>query len=643
MPLGAPHDSSAVKAGEVVKLPRYSIRITLRFALVLAVLLPALCAVTAAGIYGLQTGRKGTHSLYEVHLRGNLKVAALQSALQDVQRASLELLLEDDPAERQRLNTELRTQLIPAVQAALGPVAVLSAQDPTELAAVQSINMNWAKFESVLADQLPTANTPAGDVHVGNEINAEFSAAVAAAKSITRQEVSDADAGYRGVVRDFDVSIEMMLIAGIVGLLCSIATVLWLIRSVLPRTLSYSAFATKVGEGDYTSRLHAEGADELAQLGQVLDDLAETRQAEDAYDRNKLELIGALQLTENEHDAHELLQRHLERSIANSTVTVLHRNNSADRLQAMTPLDPSSPLAAGLKSAKPRSCLAIRMARSHSTSDQAELLPCPVCSDCPALTSCVPLIVSGEVIGSVLSNHQQPLTDTDHRAMRDAVTQAAPVIGNLRNLAVAELRAATDGLTGLPNRRAIEDTIRRMVAQTTRTMSPMAALMCDLDHFKNINDQYGHGRGDDVLAAAAAAISGSIRTSDFAGRYGGEEFIVLLPDTDEPGAVNIAEKIRSAVGAIRVPTVDRPITVSIGLALLPEQALDAESLQRAADRALYAAKNGGRNRVETFRDEQADRLTPLSEPTMAECAQDPSDLGSTPIQESRQVSPTWRS
>jgi diguanylate cyclase (GGDEF)-like protein len=587
-----------------MRLPRYSVRISLRFALVLAVLLPALIAITAAGIHGLRTGREGANSLYEDHLRGTLRVTTLQSALQEVQRASLQLLLEHDPAERQKLNTELSTDLIPAVQGALGPVAALAALDTKELAAVQTINLNWAKFQAVLVNQLPTADNEQVDLALEDQINAEFQSAVTAAESITTQEAAEADDAYDRVVRDYDFSIELMLGAGIIGMLFSILTVIWLIRSVLPRTLSYSAFATKVGRGDYSTRLHPTGADELAQLGRVLDDLADRREAEDAYDRTKLELIDALQLTENEQEAQELLRRHLQRVIPSGEVTILNRNNSSDRLQAMTAIDPSSPLAAGLEAAKPRSCLAIRTAHQHATSDQDSLLSCPVCAECPGMTTCVPLIVSGEVIGSVLSNHPNPLDDTAMRSIRDAVTQAAPVIGNLRNLAVAEQRAATDGLTGLPNRRAIEDTIRLMVAQAGRTLSPLAALMCDLDHFKHINDQYGHGPGDDVLAGVAVALGASIRSSDFAGRYGGEEFIVLLPDTDAAAAMMIAEKVRAAVATVRVSTVDEPITMSVGIAVLPEHAGDAESLQRAADRALYAAKNAGRDRAEIFNDQQ---------------------------------------
>jgi diguanylate cyclase (GGDEF)-like protein len=333
----------------------------------------------------------------------------------------------------------------------------------------------------------------------------------------------------------------------------------------------------------------------------VLDDLADRRAVDDVYDRNQRGLINALQLTEGESEAHDLVQRHLERSIPQSTVTVLNRNNSADRLQAMTTVAADSPLSDGLESAKPRSCLAIRQARPHSSNDdEDDLLSCSVCSGCPELTTCTPLTVGGEIIGSVLAQHAAALTETNRRAIREAVTLAAPVIGNLRNLAIAELRAATDSLTGLPNRRAIADTIRRMVAQTTRTMRPLAALMCDLDHFKQINDQYGHGRGDDVLAALGAVLSSSIRVSDFAGRFGGEEFLVLLPDTDSIGAVALAEKIRSAVAAIQVPTIERAITLSVGVAVLPDHALDADALLQAADRALYTAKNTGRDRVEVF-------------------------------------------
>ena len=322
-----------------------------------------------------------------------------------------------------------------------------------------------------------------------------------------------------------------------------------------------------------------------------------------------------MQLTESEQEAHDLLKRYLERAISSCTVTILNRNNSADRLESVTVLPHGSPLALGLEGAKPRGCLAVRMARPRIDSGDADpLLVCPVCSGCEGRTMCTPLLVGGEVIGSVLANHDAPLTDYERRCVSESVVQSAPVLGNLRNLAIAELRSATDALTGLPNRRAIEDTLKRMVAQSSRTVSPLSALMCDLDHFKTVNDQFGHGAGDDLLAAVGVALTDVLRTSDFVGRYGGEEFLILLPATGHDGALEIARRVRLAVADIRVPTVAQGVTLSIGIAVLPDQAVDARTLERAADRALYAAKNAGRDRIEVF---GGDSVAPAPAPAAA--------------------------
>jgi diguanylate cyclase (GGDEF)-like protein len=124
----------------------------------------------------------------------------------------------------------------------------------------------------------------------------------------------------------------------------------------------------------------------------------------------------------------------------------------------------------------------------------------------------------------------------------------------------------------------------------------MAVLLLDLDHFKQINDTYGHDRGDAVLAAVGEVLANALRTSDFVGRNGGEEFVALLPDTGVDGALEAAEKLRTAIGRLTLPGIDRPVTASVGAAVYPHTAADAESLLRLADRALYAAKAGGRNR-----------------------------------------------
>lgn len=143
---------------------------------------------------------------------------------------------------------------------------------------------------------------------------------------------------------------------------------------------------------------------------------------------------------------------------------------------------------------------------------------CQVCGDCLGQSTCTPLTVGGEVIGSVLLTGPQPPTPEEEQRIRTSVAQAAPILANVRNLAIAELRAATDSLTGLPNKRAVNDTLKRMLAQSSRTLSPMALLLLDLDHFKDINDRFGHPVGDQALASVGAALTSVLRESDFAGR-----------------------------------------------------------------------------------------------------------------------------
>ena len=311
------------------------------------------------------------------------------------------------------------------------------------------------------------------------------------------------------------------------------------------------------------------------------------------------ELASALQVSRTEPEAYDVLARHLGRSTGSTQVTILNRNNSADRLEPVSPVDADSAVAKGLEGASPDSCLAIRMAGPHHGDPRGgKLLSCEVCGKSAARTTCLPSLVGGEVIGSVLVEHAKPFDEHTNRQITDSVAEAAPVIANLRNLAIAEMRAATDSLTGLPNQRAVHETLKRMVAQAGRTLEPLAMVLFDLDRFKAINDTFGHGRGDDVLAAVGDIASHTIRGSDFVGRLGGEEFAVMLPGTDREGALKVAENLRESIAGLTVAGVEREITASFGVAVLPADAPDAQALLRVADRALYQAKANGRDRVE---------------------------------------------
>ena len=313
-----------------------------------------------------------------------------------------------------------------------------------------------------------------------------------------------------------------------------------------------------------------------------------------------------MQVARTEREAYGVLQAELERSLPGASAVVLNRNNSANRLEPATALPPDPALQERLQDAAPDSCVAVRRGRAHARRPgEAPLLACELCGAVDGPTRCVPSLVGGEVIGSVLVRTPRRLGPEDVEHVEGVVAESAPTVAMLRSLAIAEARASTDALTGLANSRSIQDTLKRMVAHAGRTTTPLAAILFDLDHFKAVNDTYGHSAGDDVLAAVGDVAASIMRDSDFVGRYGGEEFVVLLPDTGVGGAVVVAEKLWAAIAAVHVPSVDRALSASFGIAVIPDHAGDGAALLRSADRALYAAKRAGRDRVEVLSAEPA--------------------------------------
>jgi two-component system cell cycle response regulator len=161
--------------------------------------------------------------------------------------------------------------------------------------------------------------------------------------------------------------------------------------------------------------------------------------------------------------------------------------------------------------------------------------------------------------------------------------------------------AITDALTGLNNRRYLDTHLRTLVERSRKRNRPLSVLITDIDHFKAINDANGHEGGDDVLRDFARRVRGAVRGADLACRYGGEEFVVVMPDTTLDVAAQVAERLRNAVEAapfrISATGAHVPVTTSVGIAALEHDGEDVASLLRRADQALYQAKSNGRNRV----------------------------------------------
>ena len=162
------------------------------------------------------------------------------------------------------------------------------------------------------------------------------------------------------------------------------------------------------------------------------------------------------------------------------------------------------------------------------------------------------------------------------------------------------VQATRDGLTGLYNRRAVLERLDEEMARARREGAELSVLLLDVDHFKRVNDQYGHQAGDEVLRELAARLGSVLRTYDAFGRYGGEELIAILPGCGNAASVLVAERMRSAAASspIETRTGAVAVTVSIGAASCRSGQTDAAAIIARADAALYRAKNGGRNRVE---------------------------------------------
>lgn len=221
----------------------------------------------------------------------------------------------------------------------------------------------------------------------------------------------------------------------------------------------------------------------------------------------------------------------------------------------------------------------------------------------------VPQLIGGRVIGlmAVYSHKPQTYSSDDERLLELLASQAAVAIDNAHLFREAQEMAFTDPLTGLFNRRHFFTMARNEFTRSQRYARPLALLMIDIDRFKDFNDRYGHFTGDQVLAGLAQRFRDSLRAVDLIGRYGGEEFIVMLPETGGQQAIEVAERLRRRVEAFAIETGKGPlsVTVSLGVAVYTPDCDRLETLIDQADRALYEAKNTGRNQVMMFSGSQA--------------------------------------
>jgi diguanylate cyclase (GGDEF)-like protein len=316
------------------------------------------------------------------------------------------------------------------------------------------------------------------------------------------------------------------------------------------------------------------------------------------------ELLRAVEAVPSIPDAGPVIARTMPKLLPGVAGTLfLLRDDDANMLDRQTQWGTPSdqPLAIDIES-----CWALRHGARYRTTGCDD----PACAhyrapaDEAAGRLCIPLVTHDELVGML---HLEGLAsgpgqDEQERLAVTVAEQLALALGNARLRETLRRQSVLDPLTGLFNRRHFDAAMKRELARARRKDVPVSLVLVDIDHFKRVNDEYGHAVGDAVLRTIAQQLRLGIREGDIACRYGGEEMVLLLPECTSQDAGARAEAIRIALGAITPhPEGDGPaqVTASFGVAAYPAHAQDGEALFWAADKALYRAKQHGRNRVVT--------------------------------------------
>jgi diguanylate cyclase (GGDEF)-like protein len=351
----------------------------------------------------------------------------------------------------------------------------------------------------------------------------------------------------------------------IIGLLASLAIVMLVAyiegRAIVTSIRRLVDAARAIARGDLQQRVPVQGRDELALLGRAFNDMAsqlQTRLQELASERARLREVidrfgDALAAT---HDPEQLrrvlVETAVEATDASGGVVV----GTNDEIVTV-----GSPDAGGERIEQP--------------------------------------LLAGQVSFGSMMLFGRAFSDEDRMTAASLASQAVIALEAARLHRIVSNQALVDGLTGLANRRACEDTLNAELARAERFPGPLAVVVTDLDDFKEVNDCFGHQAGDVVLREFATLLRESVRDIDLASRWGGEEFLLVLPGTDREGAARVAERIRRALEGRSTLSIDGdpiPVTASFGVAAYPEAETAAE-LFAAADDALYRAKRTGKNRV----------------------------------------------
>ncbi|WP_052452169.1 sensor domain-containing diguanylate cyclase [Noviherbaspirillum autotrophicum] len=396
-----------------------------------------------------------------------------------------------------------------------------------------------------------------------------------------------------------------MLNLGLVSLL-----VLWIAwvgshRLVVRKMQSLIRVSDRIRNGDFGARSGvARTRDEVGLLASAIDSMAQSIQSRVAELqrhgdelRELKEMNDALQACMTQDEVLAIVRQFALRLFPDQPGMLYLMHPSGDHLEAKTRWgDP-----AAMNEFLPQDCWAVRRGKMYRVEAGGDQPRCHHVQDPPPGNYvCVPLMVQGEMLGLLhLENDKIGNRSREQPMVQAAAEHTALTLANLRLRDTLHAQAMRDGLTGLFNRRFMEESLSREMRNARRTKSPVAIVMIDIDHFKRFNDTFGHAAGDTLLREVGKMLQRQMRGGDLACRYGGEEFTIILPATSLHNAADLAEKLRDSARHLRV-TMDGQalgqITISLGVACFPEHGDTWEAVLHAADIALMQAKHT-RNRT----------------------------------------------